>query len=111
MLRGEQARRRVGTARAEFNAILRLIRTFKAVNEDWPHVPSAHPLSPFGPPALTLVPRVRVYVRVCSCERVCTDTRAYAPSKTCWYGAYMQPEHLWCSTPNVFYSITISLGL
>lgn len=64
---------------AEFNAILRLIRTFKAVNEDWPHVPSALVLFlPATTFALTLfLPRVlRSYSRVCVCASVRSRKRA-----------------------------------
>ena len=99
VLRWEQVRRMVRAVRAEFNAILRLIRTFKAVNEDWPHVPSSsspRPAPSYAHPLHVL------------CVHMCV--RAYAISKVCWYRAYMQLEHLWHSTPNVFYSITISSG-
>lgn len=69
MLRRGQACRRVRTARAEFNAILRLIRTFKAVNEDWPHVPSARPLPPLRP-ARSYARPLRVSLHSCVCARV-----------------------------------------
>lgn len=74
-LRREQARRAAGpgTVRAEFNAILRLIRTFKAVNEDWPHVPSAS--NPFSSlrllddPVYALPPRAAPLGRARTCSR------------------------------------------
>lgn len=69
-LRREQARRRVRAGRAEFNAILRLIRTFKAVNEDWPHVPSARPLPP-----LALMLLLVFSASVCMCMRARARTR------------------------------------
>lgn len=78
VLRREQARRRVRAARAEFNAILRLIRTFKAVNEDWPHVPSARPLPPPLVPPLPLTLFLFVFSAL-------VYARAYATSKMCWY--------------------------
>lgn len=89
VLRWKQARRRVRAGRAEFNAILRLIRTFKAVNEDWPHVPSARPLPPPRPaPSYALPPRVL-------CIRVCAHDleNVLVPGRTCsrsTYGAARQ---------------------
>lgn len=103
VLARRQARRRVRVARPEFNAILRLIRTFKAVNEDWPHVPSARSLSPHRPASSYALP-LRV-ARICVC--ICVSVYMYALSKMCWYGTYMQPEHLWCSTPNVFSTLLL----
>ena len=58
----------VRAVRAEFNAILRLIRTFKAVNEDWPHVPSSS--SPRPAPSYAHPLHVHMCARVRDFESV-----------------------------------------
>jgi len=102
-LRRRRARRRVrrpfGRNLTQF---LRLIRTFKAVNEDWPHIPSARSLPP---PPLVLPPSVvRASVfRLCFARaRACA--RAYVPVQAA--GVTCSRSTYGACTPNVFCSIT-----
>lgn len=113
VLARRQARRRVRVARPEFNAILRLIRTFKAVNEDWPHVPSARSLSlhrPASSYALSLfVLHAFVSVYVCLYMCVCVYVRALENVlvRDVHAAGALMVQH----AKRILYSITISSGL
>lgn len=65
----------------------------------------SRPLVLFRPPRARSLLRSSSSCSLHSCMRARTR-----PRKCAGTGAYMQPEHLWRSTPNVFYSITISSG-
>jgi len=81
--RGRARRRDRGPFGRNITQFLRLIRTFKAVNEDWPHIPSARsllphpPLRPFGRAGFCVLP-VRSGTRVRACVRADTSRALHA---------------------------------
>lgn len=98
--------------RPEFNAILRLIRTFKAVNEDWPHVPSARPLSPHRACSLLCSPS-SCCAHLCMGIRTCVHVRMYVRNlenvlvRDIHAAGALMVQH----AKRILYSITISSGL